>query len=97
MAYGTVQKGNNKITSRIMKSQRIIIFIAMFLSCAGIHAQDFDRYFCDSTLRIDYIFSGNVSRQTIAVDELNRIPRWYGKRLRLATLPLEGNGQITVM
>lgn len=57
-----------------MKSQRIIIFIAMFLSCAGIHAQDFDRYFCDSTLRIDYIFSGNVSRQTIAVDELNRIP-----------------------
>ena len=79
-----------------MKSQRIIIFIAMFLSCAGIHAQDFDRYFCDSTLRIDYIFSGNVSRQTIAVDELNRIPRWYGKRLRLATLPLEGNGQITV-
>lgn len=59
-------------------------------------AQDFDTYFVDKTLRIDYSFSGNVAEQHIAVDELKQSPRWYGKRKRLAELPMEGNGQITV-
>ena len=59
-------------------------------------AQDFNTYFVDKTLRIDYSFSGNVTEQHIAVDELKQSPRWYGKRKRLAELPMEGNGQITV-
>ena len=60
------------------------------------HAQSFNRYFTDNTLRIDYTFSGNAQRQDIYVDKLNVSPRWYGKRQRLAELPVEGNGQITV-
>ena len=59
-------------------------------------AQNFDDYFVDKTLRIDYIFAGNDQRQMIAVDELNVMPRWYGKKQRLGELPMEGNGQITV-
>lgn len=59
-------------------------------------AQDFNTYFVDKTLRIDYSFSGNVTEQHIAVDELKKSPRWYGKRKRLAEIPMEGNGQITV-
>lgn len=59
-------------------------------------AQDFNTYFVDKTLRIDYSFSGNVTEQHIAVDELKQSPRWYGKRKRLTELPMEGNGQITV-
>lgn len=59
-------------------------------------AQDFNTYFVDKTLRIDYSFSGNVTEQHIAVDELKQSPRWYGKRKGLAELPMEGNGQITV-
>lgn len=59
-------------------------------------AQDFNTYFVDKTLRIDYSFSGNVTEQHIAVDELKQSPRWYGKRKRLAETPMEGNGQITV-
>ncbi len=59
-------------------------------------AQNFDDYFVDKTLRIDYTFAGNDKQQMIAVDELNSIPRWYGKRQRLGELPMEGNGQITV-
>lgn len=59
-------------------------------------AQDFNTYFTDRTLRIDYNFSGNAKEQHIAVDELKLSPRWYGKRKRLAELPMEGNGQITV-
>lgn len=63
---------------------------------ANMSAQDFRAAFSDSTLRIDYIFSGNANQQHIAVDQLNVIPRWYGKKQRLTELPMEGNGQITV-
>ncbi|GAB6982963.1 M64 family metallopeptidase [Prevotella dentasini] len=59
-------------------------------------AQDFDKYFTNATLRLDYVFSGNRSRQFIAVDELCRLPRWDGKRQRLSEVPVEGNGQVIV-
>lgn len=63
---------------------------------ASTRAQDFNDYFENRTLRIDYTFSGDATHQVIAVDQLNAIPEWYGKRQRLAELPVEGNGQITV-
>ena len=69
--------------------------LCLFMS-ANVNAQDFNKVFSDSTLRIDYIFSGNANQQHIAVDQLNVMPRWYGKKQRLAELPIEGNGQITV-
>ncbi len=59
-------------------------------------AQNFEDYFVDKTLRVDYIFAGDKDKQMIAVDELNVMPRWYGKKQRLSELPVEGNGQITV-
>ncbi len=74
-----------------------IIFLAILLSATEcVKAGVFNESFRDSTLRIDYIFSGNADTQTISVDKLNLMPRWYGKRARLAELPVEGNGQITV-
>ena len=69
--------------------------LCLFMS-ANVNAQDFNTAFSDNTLRIDYIFSGNANQQHIAVDQLNVMPRWYGKKQRLAELPMEGNGQITV-
>ena len=69
--------------------------LCLFMS-ANVNAQDFNKVFSDSTLRIDYIFSGNANQQHIAVDQLNIMPRWYGKKQRLTELPVEGNGQITV-
>lgn len=60
------------------------------------HAQDFDKHFTEQTLRIDYIFAGDARQQSIFVDRLSVIPGWYGKHRRLAELPVEGNGQITV-
>lgn len=59
-------------------------------------ATEFHKWFCDSTLRIDYTFAGNASRQHIYVDKLNLMPRWHGKHNHLEELPVEGNGQITV-
>lgn len=73
-----------------------ILVIALMLMPNMAKAQDFAKYFVDQTLRIDYIFAGNTQQQMIAVDELNVIPRWYGKKQRLSELPMEGNGQITV-
>lgn len=76
--------------------KRLCFLFFVVLSALGISAQDFNSWFQDKTLRIDYIFSGNDHEQHIAVDELSQSPRWYGKRQRLAELPMEGNGQITV-
>jgi hypothetical protein len=56
----------------------------------------FDEWFEDRTLRLDYVFAGDVQHQQLYVDQLVQMPRWYGRRTHLAELPLAGNGQITV-
>ena len=74
-----------------------LLIITALLSCViYANAQRFDDYFEDRTLRLDYSFSGDNTLTNIYVDELVSLPRWYGRRERLAELPLRGNGQITV-
>lgn len=74
--------------------------IIIMCSAVGLRAQAeellFDRYFDDATLRIDYTFAGDAARQQIYVDALSESPRWYGRRVRLDSVPLQGNGQITM-
>ena len=79
-----------------MQKARLIIIAIALCAIANAKAQDFDRYFTDRTLRLDYIFSGNKAQQQISLAEMHSMPRWYGKRQRLAEVPVEGNGQITV-
>ena len=76
--------------------RRILLLIFTFLAVSSGYSQQFDAFFRDSTLRIDYIFAGNAKAQSIYVDKLNMMPRWYGKHRRLAEVPVEGNGQIIV-
>jgi hypothetical protein len=76
-----------------MKRNFLGVLLLLPLLASG---QSFDTYFMDRTLRLDYIFAGNAKQQHIFVDELHVMPGWYGKRERLAELPLAGNGQITV-
>ena len=78
-----------------MRNKLIISLLLTFL-CLDLWAQKFEDYFIDGTLRIDYTFSGDQTHQDIYVDELVSLPKWYGRRQRLAELPLRGNGQITV-
>lgn len=59
-------------------------------------AQNFDAYFLDKTLRIDYLFTGDARQQDIVLDELSQLPAWAGRRERLAELPLQGDGQLIV-
>ncbi len=73
---------------------KVILPLLLFLLAASCPAQDFDQYFTDATLRVDYIFSGDFNSQEISVEELHKMPRWYGKRKHLSEVPVRGNGQI---
>ncbi|MEG2514306.1 MAG: peptidase M64 N-terminal domain-containing protein, partial [Bacteroidaceae bacterium] len=75
-------------------NKNIYILIGLVLAIGTLQAQDFKDYFVDKTLRIDYIFSGNAQKQSIAVDELSQLPLWAGRKHRLSELPLKGNGQV---
>lgn len=78
------------------KASIALALLALTLMPGKTAAQNFNDYFVDKTLRLDYIFAGNEKQQMIAVDELNVLPRWYGKKQRLSELPMEGNGQVVV-
>ena len=76
--------------------KRIVLIALAAMLAAVAWAVDFDRYFCDTTLRLDYAFAGDVNKQEIYVDQLSRLPRWWGRRVRLDELPAAGDGSITV-
>lgn len=68
------------------------------LLCSGVftmvQAQDFNQYFENKTLRLDYIFGGNTQEQFIVLDELARYPLWAGRTHHLSENALRGNGQV---
>lgn len=78
--------------------KQFLLATALFLSCSALvtRAQDFDTYFTDRTLRIDYQFTGNARHQEVCLDKLSSLPTWAGRRHHLSEVPVKGNGQITV-
>ena len=72
------------------------MFIVAWLSLVStaIHAQQFEDFFIEQTLRIDYVFTGNDHEEKIALDELSVIPGWAGRRHHLSEMPLKSHGQI---
>ena len=74
----------------------VLIFIFYLLSCFFAGAQDFDAWFHDKTLRLNYTFSGDNRNQYIALDEMMWTDNWYGRRVNLDSLLLLGNGQLCV-
>lgn len=75
---------------------RYIYLLACFFMANVLPAQDFDRYFTDKTLRVDYAFTGCAGQQSIWVDELSSLPGWSGRRHHLSEIPLGGYGQIVM-
>ena len=59
---------------------------------------DFDKFFCDSTLRVDYIFEGvaRTNDSQVSVRALHRLPKWNGRKVNLDRVPVEGNGQLVM-
>lgn len=73
------------------------LFLLMALCfTAMVSAQDFKQYFEDKTLRLDYVFGGDVNRQFILLDELVSYPQWAGRTHHLNENALKGNGQVRV-
>ena len=50
----------------------------------------------ERTLRVDYDFSGNAEVQHIALSELCSLPGWAGRNVNMDSVPLHGNGDITL-
>jgi hypothetical protein len=77
--------------------KRSILFaFSLLFALTSVAAQEFDSNFTDKTLRIDYTFSGNSSEQYIALRELSSNDGWWGRRVNLSDVPLEGNGDLTL-
>ena len=79
-----------------MKMKTIVSSLICFLMLMPLRAQEFNEYFMDKTLRVDYLFVGNASQQSVCVDELSSLPTWAGRKHHLDELPLQGNGQIVM-
>lgn len=76
--------------------KKLFTLLATACLCLPTVAQDFNYFFEDKTLRVDYIFAGDAREQSIYVNELLQTPQWAGRRQHLSELPLAGNGDITV-
>lgn len=70
------------------------ILAASALAASAGNTTSFCQNFNDSTLRVDYIFGGGPSGNTVLLDRQSKTPGWYGKRHHLAEVPLQGNGSI---
>lgn len=73
-----------------------LLTISFFLLALGANSQEFDNYFIDKALRIDYIFTGDSKSQSVSLDQLNQLPKWSGRKNNLSELLRQGNGQIKV-
>ena len=70
--------------------------ILLLMLCTKSFAQQFDAFFTEKSLRLDYMFTGDASRQEISLDKLSAWDGWAGRKHRLGDLPLLGNGQVEV-
>ena len=74
----------------------LLFFLLICSAFVGKAQSAFDRYFRDSTLRIDYVFAGTDSTQSIAVDELKSFAGWAGRKVNMEQVPLKGNGELVM-
>lgn len=74
-----------------------LLAIGMLCVSAMAQGQDYDRYFQDKTLRLDYILGATPNgERTVLLDAQSSLPGWAGRRHHLKELPLAGNGSVTV-
>lgn len=73
-----------------------ILLVVFFLNAFAqkVFCSDFDNWFIDKTLRIDYVFSGNKDVQEVSVEDMVFFDGWAGKRNRLSVVDLDGNAQV---
>ena len=83
-------------TFNAFNMKKVALLCLFALSVFAVGAADFNDVFCDSTLRLDYIFGADSKGTHVLLTQQNRIKGWHGRRHGLKRLPLLGNGVITV-
>ncbi len=74
-----------------------LLAIGILCVSAMAQGQDYDHYFQDKTLRLDYILGATPNGdRTVLLDAQSSLPGWAGRRHHLKELPLAGNGSVTV-
>jgi len=59
------------------------ILIFLLTSVTVFPQVDFDKYFTDKTLRVDYFHTGNCLNDSYSIDELKEEPYWGGSKIDL--------------
>lgn len=73
-----------------------VLAVASLLLAGNVAASDFDDWFEDKTLRIDFVFSGNSDDNYISVDGLTSFDNWYGRRDNMLDCGPSGNAYVLV-
>ena len=76
--------------------KRLLLFAIGLIAAVAAQAQDFNTYFQDSTLRLDYVFCGDAHHQAIYLERAYKTSVWAGRKTNLAEPLLRGNGQVRV-
>jgi hypothetical protein len=93
------KKSEYQMIKQLLRKPRLDILATALLamSATGVNAADFDTNFCDTTLRLDYIFSGDATGSVdIALSAKSKFAGWAGRRVNLNKLPVLGRAQVAV-
>lgn len=76
--------------------RKIIALVALMVSLCASAEVNFDQYFDGRTLRVDYSFAGDSTKQYIYVSEYASYDKWAGRRVNLDKTLLDGTADITM-
>jgi len=71
--------------------QKLLLTLFFFSAFSLLYAQDFDVYFLDKTIRINYLHFGNASEEKIEIKDFYAGGYWTGTRKHLNNPPKYGN------
>ena len=63
--------------------KKILLFIFLFSACAYSQSNNFNDFFLDKTMRVDYFHSGTKSNEYFSMDEFFEYPVWSGNKNHL--------------
>ena len=66
-----------------MKSFFVTLFFIVFAFGTGLADVDFDRFFVDNAMRVDYYHTGIKGQEIISLDQVREEPIWAGSRVNL--------------
>ncbi len=60
-----------------------VCFLLIFFAYTGFAQVEYEQYFTDETMRVDFIFAGDATSEHIYLDEIKKEPFWGGSKTQL--------------